>query len=732
MPEEKDHIKHSIASRSLIHVVVYNRFHQQTTKSRKREKKQFIYEIAAATSFCLGPKSSCLVYLSTSIGQWYKSPEYQPASSKVNRGKPFLYIYRNSQLGRLLVCMVQKLTLLMKNQYNVVCQASNHVKNGSVYFYLKSYFQIASVDHPFVEEHQQIHTHFQNAPKTYLVFVVLTCPIYLVHPWWIPNQIQLYDQMYMIMSSILYGTIKQHGKVRTFIHYLISCIAKFDVSSNIYAFDPLRVNETEDMSSFSLFQTCVIDSIVRFEKFYNDTNRMSSLGLLRTSNDPYRTADSGQLHLGLGKVASEILNPSFVSGELERRMFCSIFNIKWEFFFITLVDVEDENIHVDQAWKFQYVSPENDHFEFLEQVCKHTTKIILVRDYAGRYFDVAEEEFYGKLHFGNWSVLDDDAVSSWMTERRNKTEFPSHFQEKDFFHPFLRKETRLHVIKCVDPLLSWTTDDIVVCGSNVRMNDVKLLVGESWASNFTLDDFIKRCLMPHQRKIKLVTSDTYQKFFVNPEFRAQCFNEKDNYSLFVCLVNIDRSHWIVVEIENNDLEGKTITKLQVADGLRPKYKTPTPLHSAPHFLYYAACMFNPKYECDPSHPGNATWLEDLTKQHVYDATFKLEHADSVIQQVNSHDCGVLCIMRMIMLIVCTKFRFSFNEILIPSTKIIRLKILEIYLRSVEFNEILACENRTIPKVDTLALVGAEKDGSINLITNKRATPHFKKLHHLER
>ena len=498
MPEEKDHIKHSIASRSLIHVVVYNRFQQQTTKSRKREKKQFIYEIAAATSFCLGPKSSCLVYLSTSIGQWYKSPEYQPASSKVNRGKPFLYIYRNSQLGRLLVCMVQKLTFLMKNQYNVVCQASNHVKNGSIYFYLKSYFQIASVDHPFVEEHQQIHTHFQNAPKTYLVFVVLTCPIYLVHPWWIvkklkynvesmkhviqigiqrildltlesenslssnmqyyaknydvvatrmkqntdgtrgtvmlpivreenearlvkdndgkgtldvlqdcfakfqlsvkahPNQIQLYDQMYMIMSSILYGTIKQHGKVRTFIHYLILCIAKFDVSSNIYAFDPLRVNETEDMSSFSLFQTCVIDSIVRFEKFYNDTNRMSSLGLLRTSNDPYRTADSGQLHLGLGKVASEILNPSFVSGELERRMFCSIFNIKWEFFFITLVDVEDENIHVDQAWKFQYVSPENDHFEFLEQICKHTTKITLVRDYAGRYFDVAEEEFYGK------------------------------------------------------------------------------------------------------------------------------------------------------------------------------------------------------------------------------------------------------------------------------------------------------------------------------------------------
>ena len=252
--------------------------------------------------------------------------------------------------------MVQKLTFLMKNQYNVVCQASNHVKNGSIYFYLKSYFQIASVDHPFVEEHQQIHTHFQNAPKTYLVFVVLTCPIYLVHPWWIvkklkynvesmkhviqigiqrildltlesenslssnmqyyaknydvaatrmkqntdgtrgtvmlpivreenearlvkdndgkgtldvlqdcfakfqlsvkahPNQIQLYDQMYMIMSSILYGTIKQHGKVRTFIHYLILCIAKFDVSSNIYAFDPLRVNETEDMSSFSLFQ----------------------------------------------------------------------------------------------------------------------------------------------------------------------------------------------------------------------------------------------------------------------------------------------------------------------------------------------------------------------------------------------------------------------------------------------------------------------------------------------
>jgi hypothetical protein len=187
-PSERSHITKSVGSAWLVHVVVYNTFHENI-KRNDDSKKRFVYEIAAAASFFLGNQSSCLVYLSTSLGHFYKTPEYDPDVSGNRRGKPRMRPYRKEQLGRLLVCMVQKLTFLLIGQYNIVCQSANEYIDGSIFFYLKNFFQIVSIADPLVEEHHKLHKHFQDADNTFLVYVVVNCPIYLVFPWWIKRTV---------------------------------------------------------------------------------------------------------------------------------------------------------------------------------------------------------------------------------------------------------------------------------------------------------------------------------------------------------------------------------------------------------------------------------------------------------------------------------------------------------------------------------------------------------------
>lgn len=56
-------------------------------------------------------------------------------------------------------------------------------------FLLEKLFQIVFMEDPSVEEHHRLHTHFQDGYQTYLVYFIVTCPIYLLDPWWIQSKL---------------------------------------------------------------------------------------------------------------------------------------------------------------------------------------------------------------------------------------------------------------------------------------------------------------------------------------------------------------------------------------------------------------------------------------------------------------------------------------------------------------------------------------------------------------
>jgi hypothetical protein len=290
-------------------------------------------------------------------------------------------------------------------------------------------------------------------------------------------------------------------------------------------------------------------------------------------------------------------------------------------------------------------------------------------------------------------------------------------------HGFLRYESRIHIAQCILPKDQWITDDRIVAFPDTTISQINEFLPPKKLTNFMITDFIERCMMKNQGQVKLVNSLTYETFFKSEKYRQKCFEEKDNYSLYLCVILVEHHHWVIVEIENPQKQNQKIV-LSIADGCRPQHKFPMNLAAQKYFLYYAAVMFSDEYANKFTGSGDKVLCESLAKPELYFSTFQLQHASYVLRQINKYDCGVLCIMRMALTIVCKKFGLCLNDVIMPEPRIYRFKIIEIILRCNGITDLLEPDAQLLPPVELLSFIGADGSNRFNFITKLIPSPHF--------
>jgi hypothetical protein len=114
--------------------------------------------------------------------------------------------------------------------------------------------------------------------------------------------------------------------------------------------------------------------------------------LVPRDKKPWAKADSEHLHRGIEAVAGVIHHPDMRSGELERRIFCSIFNVKWDSYVVELSEDVTEDVP-KLFWKLSFAVATDDQFDFIPKSSAHTTRAILCCDHSWRYYDVGPPPF---------------------------------------------------------------------------------------------------------------------------------------------------------------------------------------------------------------------------------------------------------------------------------------------------------------------------------------------------
>jgi hypothetical protein len=436
--------------------------------------------------------------------------------------------------------------------------------------------------------------------------------------------------------------------------------------------------------------------------------------LLTRDKKPWTKADSEHLHRGIEAVAGVIHHPDMRSGELERRIFCSIFNVKWDSYVVELSEEVIEEVP-KLFWKLSCEVATDDQFDFIPKSSAHTTRAILCRDHSWRYYDVGPPPFFDQLYFSE-HPNDNHRLQEWINNTENKVDLMKQENWKALLmHGFLSYDSRIHIAQCILPQDKWITDDSIVAFPDTTISQINDFLPPKKLTNFMISDFIERCMMTNQGQVKLVNSLTYETFFKSEKYRQNCFEEKDNYSLYLCVIQVENHHWVIVEIENPQKQNQKIV-LSIADGCRPQHKFPMNLASQKFFLYYAAVMFSDEYANKFTGLGDKVLCESLAQPELYLSTFQLQHASYVLRQINSYDCGVLCIMRMALTIVCKKFGLCLNEVVMPEPRIYRFKIIEIILRCDGIRDILEPDALSLPPVELLSFVGADGSTRFNFVT----------------
>jgi hypothetical protein len=186
---------------NLQHCVIYNRYFRPKVRNNT-DIVEPVYYVAAAATFLIAKSSSTLLYLGVSNDTFARSDKITDVYvAQKRQGKHSKNYYKGHNLGSYLLCLIQKITFCVTQNYSIVTQVKNHQTNGAVYFYLKHYFFIANSNHYYINETKLLYADAFQSNSNGLVYMISRCPIYIIYPNYLLNK----DEIELLEEPINQG-----------------------------------------------------------------------------------------------------------------------------------------------------------------------------------------------------------------------------------------------------------------------------------------------------------------------------------------------------------------------------------------------------------------------------------------------------------------------------------------------------------------------------------------------
>jgi hypothetical protein len=212
--DESTYIRNALKfSQNNIHIIVYHKY-RDTTKRDGNEStpRSDLFYIAAAATIRIAEISTTLLYLGTSVHDYYIQEDFYPKSNnddknkanndettgesatnevstinadekennKVKKDKD-LAKFGGYGLGTFLISMCQYVSVCNNGYYHVIAQVANSMDGGAMYFYLQNYFIIIPSNHYYVNENKRIFGTSNFYSHNNLVYMVSLVPIFELH-----------------------------------------------------------------------------------------------------------------------------------------------------------------------------------------------------------------------------------------------------------------------------------------------------------------------------------------------------------------------------------------------------------------------------------------------------------------------------------------------------------------------------------------------------------------------
>jgi hypothetical protein len=184
--EENKFIDEVLDSKDIFHVVVWCKYYSNNQNKTKKMPLQIKSKIAAAATFKFGSYSCLLNYIGVLLEEIPSnkmlSEEHVPRKRKKDKSD-----FRSSDIGLLLICMIQKLSFIKIKKHHIVCQANKNLKGGAIAFYYRMFFKVINKKSQILLEHQTKSQDLIHEARE-LYWVRSRCPLYLIHPYWLNKE----------------------------------------------------------------------------------------------------------------------------------------------------------------------------------------------------------------------------------------------------------------------------------------------------------------------------------------------------------------------------------------------------------------------------------------------------------------------------------------------------------------------------------------------------------------
>lgn len=450
------------------------------------------------------------------------------------------------------------------------------------------------------------------------------------------------ENIYKLISFILFGSPKFYMDVRIFIYYTLQCISYMSRSADIYKF----TNTSEIFNNCNKdFYSDFLDKLRTFHIYYDskvlkDMKIVDELENIDINHMTYTFA-----HMFIPLLSNCVLDYGQFAGSIfELKIIASIFNI--EFNVIKLIcKLDDTNVK-----KWFYTNKKLKEYPCLcvnDSIFDRKT-IILYCDENNKYHVIGQKQ--------NFQYTDYDYyVMKWLNDKKHKTDFiklnsennhliiRENFTIDQFYNDHINKKHIYILVKLLDPLYIWYQKKLFLIGNGLTVVDILTLRPTTWVAVTMMEAFIKIIVVPKKNHILFMYPSLYNMFINNKTVRDTIiakFND-DHYDYIACLVLVNKNHWIIIESKIN-LKTKGQITLQYADSLDYDELDLSTIENNFDTVVYTLFVENSFLDNEGTNIRTKCkdFMKKFTKHFIYEKNNYCE------KQENSYDCGVHCCYRL--------------------------------------------------------------------------------------